>query len=124
MSWLWLARFLIWNVWEKRGVRLRPQAEHEALLARRKEQETVTFRKRYALRAGSEGTLSQGVRGFELRQGRYLGLQKTHLQHVLAATALNLVRIDAFLTEKPHGKTRRSHFAALAAHPRLTCSVA
>ncbi|OLE46119.1 MAG: hypothetical protein AUI36_22145 [Cyanobacteria bacterium 13_1_40CM_2_61_4] len=100
-----------------RVLHLRPQAAHSALQARRQEQQTPEFRKRYALRAGIEGTLSQGVRGMGLRRASYDGLHKTHLQHVLIAVAINLVRIDAVLTKTPRGKTRHSHFACLASHP-------
>ncbi len=100
-----------------RVLHLRPQAAHSALQARRQEQQTSEFRKQYALRAGIEGTLSQGVRGMGLRRARYDGLHKTHLQHVLIAVAINLVRIDAVLTKTPRGKTRHSHFACLAFHP-------
>ncbi len=59
-----------------RVVHLRPQAAHEALQARRAEQQTAEFRQRYASRAGIEGTLSQGVRRMGLRRARYDGLQK------------------------------------------------
>ena len=38
--------------------------------------------------------------------------------------AINLVRIDAVLTQTPRGKTRRSNFARLALHPALHDSVA
>ncbi len=65
-------------------------------------------------RAGIEGTISQAVRAFELRHSRYLGLAKTHLQHLFTAIAINLVRFDAWLNEVPHAKTRTSRFAALA----------
>lgn len=102
-----------------RVLHLRPQGAQEALLRRRREQETEAFRQRYALRAGIEGTLSQAVRRMGLRRARYVGLPKTHLQHVLTAVALNLVRIDALLTETPRGQTRRGALAALAAHPQL-----
>ncbi len=100
-----------------RVLHLRPPAAHHALQARRQEQQTPEFRKLYTSRAGIEGTLSQGVRGMGLRRTRYDGLYKTHLQHVLIAVAINLVRIDAVLTKTPRGKTRRSHFASLASHP-------
>lgn len=103
-----------------RVLHLRPQAAHEALLGRRQEQETPAFRQRYAIRAGIEATLSQGVRVMGLRRARYVGLQKTHLQHILTAVALNLVRIDALLTGVPRGQTRRSALAALVSHPELT----
>jgi len=96
-----------------RVLHLRPQAAHEALQARRAEEQTPAFRQEYATRAGIEGTLSQGVRGMGLRRARYDGLPKTHLQHVLTAVAINLVRIDAVLTGTPRGKTRVSPFARL-----------
>ena len=102
-----------------RVLHLRPQAAHEALYARRQEQQTPEFRQQYASRAGIEGTLSQGVRGMGLRRARYDGLHKTHLQHILTAVAINLVRIDAVLTQISRGKTRRSHFMRLALHPAL-----
>jgi transposase len=107
-----------------RVLHLRPQAAHEALLARRQEQQTPAFQQSYASRAGIEGTLSQGVRGMGLRQARYIGLQKTHLQQTLIAVAINVVRIEAFLTDTPLGQTRRSAFSALASHPALERSAA
>ncbi len=102
-----------------RVLHVRPQAAQEALLARRQEQETPAFRQHYATRAGVEGTLSQGVRSMGLRRARYDGLHKTHLQHVLIAVAINLVRIDAVLTGSPRGRTRQSPFASLATHPKV-----
>jgi transposase len=97
-----------------RHLTLRPQAEHEALLAARQRQTTATFKTQYAARAGIEGTLSQGVRAFGLRQARYRGLAKTHLQHVATATAVNIVRLADWLNHVPRATTRRSRFAALA----------
>src|SRR5437764_4778966 len=102
-----------------RVLHLRPQAAHEALHARRQDQQTQTFRQQYALRAGIEGTHAQAVRRMGLRRARYDGLDKTHVQHVLTAVAINLVRIDAILTQTPRGTTRRSTFARLALHPSL-----
>jgi transposase len=107
-----------------RVLHLRPQAAHSALQARRQEQQTQAFRKLYATRAGIEGTHSQAVRRMGMRRARYDGLHKTHLQHVLTAVAINLVRIDAVLTQTPRGRTRRSHFARLALLPGLQDSVA
>ena len=102
-----------------RVLHIRPQAAQEALLARRQEQQTPAFRQHYATRAGIEATLSQGVRRMGLRRARYDGLQKTHVQHVLTAVAINLVRIDAVLTGTPRGHTRLSPFASLATHPKV-----
>jgi transposase len=102
-----------------RVLHVRPQVAHQALQERRKEQETAAFRQAYQSRAGIEGTLSQAVRRTGIRRSRYDGLQKTHLQHVVTAVAINLVRIDAVLTQTPRGKTRQSHFMRLALHPAL-----
>jgi len=68
-----------------RVLHVRPQAAHEALQARRQEQETPAFRQAYQRRAGIEGTLSQAVRGMGIRRSRYDGLHKTHVQHILIA---------------------------------------
>ncbi len=106
-----------------RVLHLRPQEAHEALQARRQEQETPAFRQAYATRAGIEGTLSQGVRRMGLRRARYDGLQKVHVQQVLTAVAINVVRIDAVLTQTPRGKTRRSPFARLVSHADLQDAV-
>ena len=97
---------------EPRALRLRPQAQHQALKRLRKQQTTPEWKKRYHRRAGVEGTISQGVRAFGLRKARYLGLAKVHLQHILTATAMNLVRLFAWLWEVPLAETRISRFAA------------
>jgi transposase len=98
-----------------RQLTVRPQAHHEAVQAARQRQETAEFTAQYAQRAGVEGTQAQAIRRCGLRQGRYVGHAKTHLQHVLTATALNLVRVAAWLEDTPRATTRRSAFAALAA---------
>jgi transposase len=98
-----------------RHVTLRRQADHLALQAVRQDQLTTEWKARYNRRAGIEGTLSQGIRAFELRQTRYLGLAKTRLQHILTALAMNVVRLVAWRLGVPHARTRTSHFAALAA---------
>lgn len=100
-----------------RTVTLRPREQHELLQRLRKEQRTDDWHTRYGTRAGVEGTISQAVRAFDLRRCRYRGLAKTAVQHVLAATAINLSRLDAWLCGTPLGGTRISHIAALA--PRV-----
>jgi len=96
---------------------VRPKAAYLALQARRQEEQTQAFRQAYQIRAGIEATHSQAVRRMGLRRARYDGLQKIHLQHVVTAVAINLVRLDAMLTHTPRGKTRQSHFMRLALHP-------
>jgi len=94
---------------------------HEALQARRLEQNSESWKKRYACRAGIEGTLSQGVRRFGLRRCRYLGKTKTHLQHVFTAVAMNLARLDAWLRGEPRAQTRQSRLSALT--PGAACGL-
>ena len=102
-----------------RQLTVRPQAYHEALQAARHRQETTEFKAQYALRAGVESSLSQGVRCFDLRRSRYLGLARTHLQHLLTATAMNILRVIAWLRGAALRERRRppGHFAQLAPHP-------
>lgn len=97
-----------------RSLTLQPRFEHEALMATRKRQQTQGFRELYAQRAGVEGTLSQGVRAYGLRQARYRGLGKTHLQHVATAAAINIGRVTDWLNHVTPGATRCPRFAALA----------
>ncbi len=98
-----------------RELTLHPQAEHAALQAARQRQQTPEFKARYAVRAGVEGTMSQSAYALGMRRSRYIGVVKTHLQHVLTAAAMNLTRAIAWIWEVPRSKTRRSAFAALAA---------
>jgi len=46
-------------------------------------------------------------------------LARTHLQHLLTATAMNIVRVSAWLKGPPGGERRRKpgYFARLAPHP-------
>ena len=99
---------------EPREITLRPKDEHLAIVKRRKQQQTKTWLKQYNRRAGVEGTISQGVRGLGLRECRYVGLGKVHLQHILTATAMNAIRLFAWFEGVPLAKTRVSSFAKLA----------
>jgi transposase len=93
-----------------RSLTLRPRAQHEALQQAREQQTTDAFKTRYRARAGIEGRLSQGVRACDLRRSRYIGLAKTHLQHVLTAAALNLKRVAAWIAGEPLARTRTAPF--------------
>ena len=84
-----------------------------ALQAARQREASAAYGKQYAKRAGIEGTLSQGIRRCRLRRTRYIGLAKTHLQHIVTAAALNFVRLSNWLGGTPLAKTRRSSFAKL-----------
>ena len=97
-----------------RTLTLQPKEEHEAIQSARKRQKTEEFASLYSRRAGIEGTVSQGVRAFGLRQARYRGLKKTHLQELATATAINVGRIANWLNDIPLAATRRSRLAGLA----------
>jgi transposase len=98
-----------------RHLTFRPQLQYETQQQLRAEQATDAWRQRYAHRAGIEGTIAQATRRADLHQARYRGLAKTHLQHVLTALALNLVRVDAWLSGTPPGGTWASRLTRLRA---------
>lgn len=92
---------------------IRPQKEHEAIQEARTYQQTDEFKERYKIRAGVEGTMSQSAVALGMRRSRFRGLAKTHLQHLVTATAINVKRAVNWLSGVPLAKTRQSHFAAL-----------
>jgi Transposase DDE domain len=98
-----------------RGLTFRPRAQYETQQQLRAEQATDAWQQRSAHRAGVEGTIAQATRRADLHQARYRGLAKTHLQHVLTALALNLVRVDAWLSGIPPGGTWASRLTRLRA---------
>jgi transposase len=98
-----------------RALRIRERDHDTVLQAARARQQTDTFKKVYARRAGIEGTIAQGTRMGDLRRSRDIGLVKTRLMHLRIATALNCTRVAAWLAEIPRAQTRPSAFAALAA---------
>jgi len=100
---------------ERRTITVRVKEHHQALQEVRLRQKGSAFWLTYRARSGIEGTISQGVRAFGLRRSRYRGLEKTHLQHLIIATAINLVRVLAWSEGRPLAKTRTSKFAKLAA---------
>jgi transposase len=100
---------------QPRCLYLHPKSHQEAVPAAQERLGSEAGTQLYQQRAGVEGTLSQGVRAFGLRQARYRGLAKTHLQQVATAAAMNLERIVAWWTGVPRATTRTSRFAALAA---------
>lgn len=103
-----------------RSLTIQPQAGYEALRAARQRQKEAVFWQQYAKRAGVEGTISQGIAIADLRRARYIGLAKTHLQHILTALGMNILRLGAWWSEIPKGQTRISPFARL--EPALAAS--
>jgi transposase len=97
----------------RRQLTVHPREVHQAQIAARTIQSTKAFQARYALRAGVEGTIRQGVAVTGMRRARYRGLAKTQLEHTNAAVALNLIRLHAFWNGHPLDRTRTSHLARL-----------
>jgi transposase len=81
-----------------RHVTFLPRRQQQAQQRLRVEQATDGWRRRYALRCGVESLISQASRRSHLHHARYRGKPKTFLQHVLTAMAINLIRVDAWLT--------------------------
>lgn len=90
-----------------RSLTLGREPVQQALEQRRREQVTPAFQQQYALRAGVEATISQGVHTKGLRQARYRGQDKVHLHHLRIAAAINLVRIDSWLEAQVQGRPAR-----------------
>jgi transposase len=102
------------SVSKGRCITLRPVAHQQAMERARQRENTDEFKQIYAQRAGVEGTISQSVRRLDLRHCRYRGTAKSHLQHVVTAAAMNILRLDDWLCGVEPAKTRVSHFARLA----------
>jgi transposase len=100
-----------------RGLTFRPRVQYEAQRLLRAGQATDAWQERYGHRSGVEGTIAQASRRGDLHHARYRGLAKTHLQHVLTALALNLVRFDAWLTGTPLGGSWASRLTRLRPAP-------
>jgi hypothetical protein len=48
-----------------------------------------------------------------MRRSRYIGLAKTHLQHLLTATAMNVVRLVDWMNGEELAQTRQTPFVRL-----------
>lgn len=91
------------------------QEAYEALQEARDRAKTPAFQVLYAKRAGVEGTVAQAVRTGGLRQARYVGKQKVHLQALMTATAVNVLRACAWIAGDIPAATPVSRFAKLMA---------
>jgi transposase len=95
-----------------RQLTLPPREVHEAQITARAEQATKDWQSRYAVRAGVEGTINQAL-DLGIRRARYRGTDKTRLQHILTACAINLIRLDAYWNGHLLDRTRTSHLGHL-----------
>jgi hypothetical protein len=97
---------------KRRQLTVLPRDLAEAQAAARTAETTTGFQAGYARRAGVEGTMHQAA-SHGARRARYRGLPKTRLDHVYMATALNLLRLEAFWNGTPLDRQRTSHLARL-----------
>jgi transposase len=99
--------------WTGRQLFLRPREIHQAVADARAGQDTRQWKDRYKTRAGVEGTMAQATHVTGIRHARYIGLPKTRLEHLAAATAINVIRLDAWYAGKPIDRTRITHLQRL-----------
>jgi transposase len=96
----------------RRQLTVLPRDLAQAQAAARATEKTIPFQADYARRAGVEGTMHQAA-SHGARRARYRGLPKTRLDHIYMATALNLLRLQAYWTGTPLDRQRTSHLARL-----------
>jgi len=102
---------------QRRQLTVHTRQVHQAQLTARATMDTKDFQARYALRAGVEATIRQGVAITRMRRARYRGLDKTRTEHTYAAVALNLIRLNAWWNGHPLDRTHTSHLSRLELKP-------
>ncbi|MEU0929013.1 IS1182 family transposase [Streptomyces malaysiensis] len=104
-----------------RHVFLLPEPQQKIQTKVLKEQKTDQWRRRFAIRAGCEATVSETVHAHGLRRCRYRGLSNAHVQHVLPAAGANIIRLSECFppgTAPPREPRPTSHFQRIC--QRLT----
>lgn len=66
-----------------------------------RDQNSRAWQQTCSARVGIESTISQAVRGLDLRHARYRGLAKTHLQNVPTGIAININRLGDHYAPRP-----------------------
>lgn len=103
----------------RRELTIHTETEFKALASARAFAKEPEYKKLYAMRAGCEATISQATRR-SARRSRYFGIAKTHLQNIIVATVINIVRLVNWLESVPIGKTPKSALAKLFQPTPLT----
>lgn len=96
-----------------RQLTLQPRHLHDTLRQARAEQQTPAWKHTYRARAGIEATIHQTTAVTGIHQARYTGLSKVTLEHTFAATAINLIRLNAWWTNTPLQRTRTTQLSRL-----------
>jgi len=95
-----------------RLLRIHPEPLHTAYSTTQTANQQPGWQQHYNKRAGIEGTISQAVRGPDLRHARYRGLAKTHVQNTATGIAINIQRLGTHYTTRrptPRPPTRIHH---------------
>jgi hypothetical protein len=104
---------------QARRIAVHPQPLHQARTAAIAAEGTEDWHRHYRKRAGIEGTISQAVRGPNLRHARYRGLAKTHVQNTASALAININRLGAhYAARQPKPRLNREPHPPPVHHPR------
>ncbi|MFE2165466.1 transposase [Streptomyces sp. NPDC059447] len=100
-----------------RTLSLQPREGQEVFDHARLQQDDEQRRAKYGTRAGIEATIHQAVAVTGMRHARYLGLQKTHLEHVSSASTPG-----GTATRRPHPcqPSRPTRPAGLQPHRLIT----
>jgi transposase len=96
-----------------RHLELKTRDVSEFMAKTREYQKSTEFKKRYSRRSGVEGTISQHQKKGGNRS-RFMGLRKTHMQNVLIAGVINVVRLLNHMAGETLAKTRVRKFAQLS----------
>jgi transposase len=102
----------------RRQLTVPPRELYELQQAHRAAQSSGHWQRDYQRRAGIEGTMNQAANTIGLRKARYRGLRKVALEHRIAATAINITRLDAYFTDHPLDRGHTSRLTRL--HAALT----
>lgn len=97
-----------------RSLTLQPKELQEALQSARRRQKTKEFQTIYSIRSGIEGTIGEAADKHAMRRCRYRGQAKAHLQHLVTAAAINILRMLNWIENIPRSITPKSHFVSLA----------
>jgi hypothetical protein len=98
---------------------LQSREHYDALQTMRTRQTTEELRNAYAPRAGIESTRAQASRRSGLLRTRYRGFDKIHLQHVITAAAINLLRIASWAKSPSHSGIEMKQSNRRGAYQRI-----
>ncbi len=98
-----------------RNLQFKAKPIYDWMQSQRQLQQTDEFKKQMGKRSGIESTISYLVSKTGIRRSPYLGQAKVHLNNILAAAAINAIRIGNHLLGKGLAKTRKTRYALLMA---------